>query len=122
MSFKTIFKIQDPNDNLIKQWKGLPPKLGIVSEELQLSEQPPLGTWSIIISSNDQKQTKTFEVAEYVLPTFSVDVSLPPYATFNKADIVATVKATYTYGKPVKGEATLTVKESSVWYQPTQQV
>ena len=45
-----------------------------------------------------------------MLPTFDVEVMLPPYATYNRSDVVATVKATYTYGKPVKGEVTLTVQ------------
>ena len=57
-----------------------------------------------------QKFEKSFTVAEYVLPTFDVEVLLPPYATYNNSDVVATVKATYTYGKPVKGEVTLTVQ------------
>ena len=57
-----------------------------------------------------QKFEKSFTVAEYVLPTFDVEVLLPPYATYNRSDVVATVKAIYTYGKPVKGEVTLTVQ------------
>lgn len=68
---------------------------------------------------------KTFSVAEYTLPTFSVDVLLPPYATYNKSDVVATVKATYTYGKPVKGEVTLTVqpriRHSAISFRPLEQ-
>lgn len=52
----------------------------------------------------EQKFTKTFTVAEYILPTFDVDVIVPAYATYNKShEVLATVKATYTYGKPVKG-------------------
>lgn len=72
-----------------------------------------------------QKYEKTFTVAEYVLPTFSVDVLLPPYATYNRSDVVATVKATYTYGKPVRGEVTLTVqpkiRHSSITFRPLEQ-
>ena len=72
-----------------------------------------------------QRYSKQFTVAEYVLPTFAVDVQLPPYATYNRSDVVATVKATYTYGKPVKGEVTLTVqpkiRHSSISFRPLEQ-
>ena len=47
------------------------------------------------------------------MPTFDVEVKLPPYATYNKSDVLATIKATYTYGKPVKGEVTLTVQSQN---------
>ena len=53
---------------------------------------------------------RNITVAEYILPTFDVEVLLPSYATYNESDVIATVKATYTYGKPVKGEVTLTVQ------------
>lgn len=78
---------------------------------MQLSSQPVLGDWTIVVQVLDQKFTKVFTVAEYILPTFDVDVILPSYATYNSSDkVVATIKATYTYGKPVKGEVTLTVQ------------
>lgn len=69
-----------------------------------MSSQPVLGDWTIEVEVLGQKSTKTFTVAEYILPTFDVDVVLPAYATYNNShQVVATVKATYTYGKPVKG-------------------
>lgn len=37
--------------------------------------------------------TKSFLVAEYVLPKFEVDVELPDYATFSDGKTVATIKA-----------------------------
>jgi CD109 antigen len=37
-------------------------------------------------------------------------VILPSYATYNESDVVCSIKATYTYGKPVKGDVTLTVQ------------
>jgi len=83
---------------------------GVVSRELQLSEQPVLGNWVIIVDIKGQTFQRDFEVAEYVLPTFEVQVLLPPFATYNKPDVVATVTAHYTYGQPVKGDLTLTVQ------------
>lgn len=117
--------IKDSKDNLIKQWKRIFPQRGVFSEELQLSEQPPLGDWTILVDVQGQKYSKTFTVAEYILPTFSVDVLLPPYATYNRSDVIVSVKATYTYGKPVKGEVTLTVqpkiRHSGLSFRPLEQ-
>ncbi|XP_054164406.1 CD109 antigen-like isoform X2 [Oppia nitens] len=102
--------IKDAKGNRIKQWERVFTSRGVVSQELQLSDQPILGDWSIFVEIFGQKFEKSFTVAEYVLPTFDVEVLLPPYATYNRSDVVATVKAIYTYGKPVKGEVTLTVQ------------
>lgn len=124
LSLNTVNK-KDPKENLIKQWKRIFTHRGVISESFHLSEQPPLGEWSITVDSQGQQFTKSFSVAEYVLPTFSVDVTLPPYATYNRSDVVATVKATYTYGKPVKGEVTLTVqpriRHSTILFRPLEQ-
>lgn len=103
-------RCQDAKGNRIKQWNRVFTSRGIVAQELQLSDQPVLGDWTIVVEVLGQKFQKGFTVAEYVLPTFDVEVLLPKYATYNKSDVVATIKSTYTYGKPVKGEVTLTVQ------------
>ena len=108
--------IKDPIENLIKQWKNQSMHMGVVENELQLSEQPPLDDWSIEVKVNNESMVKKFKVAEYVLPTFSVSINLPPYATFNRSDIIATIKAIYTYGKPVKGKATLSINQKNFYY------
>ncbi|CAM6001992.1 unnamed protein product, partial [Sphagnum balticum] len=102
--------IKDSKGNRVKQWSRLLTKKGVAAESLQLSDQPVLGDWTIHVEVLGQKFQKSYTVAEYVLPTFDVEVKLPPYATYNKSDVIATIKAIYTYGKPVKGEVTLTVQ------------
>ncbi|KAK3764291.1 hypothetical protein RRG08_012456, partial [Elysia crispata] len=51
---------------------------------------------------------KVFAVAEYVLPKFEVSVILPSYVLTTETDVTATIKAKYTYGKPVKGTVNVT--------------
>ncbi|KPM04180.1 CD109 antigen-like protein [Sarcoptes scabiei] len=117
--------IKDPKENLIKQWRRIFTTRGVVAEEFPLSDQPPLGDWSIEIEVTGQKEIKTFTVAEYQLPTFSVEIILPPYSTYNKSDVIAIVKAMYTYGKPLKGDVALTVqpriRHSSITFRPLEQ-
>ncbi|CAG0923214.1 unnamed protein product, partial [Notodromas monacha] len=64
--------------------------------------------------------SKTFKVAEYILPKFEVDIDLPPFATFRNSEVTAVITARYTYGKPVKGEATVSVSPlyKSPYLQP----
>ncbi|XP_053206291.1 CD109 antigen-like isoform X2 [Panonychus citri] len=102
--------IEDAKSNRIKQWDRVFTSFGVLSFDFQLSENPVLGDWTINVDIDSKIFKKTFTVAEYVLPTFSVDVNLPSYVTYNKSDLIVNVKATYTYGKPVTGEVTLTVQ------------
>ena len=76
-----------------------------------------LGDWIIVVEALGHKHEKGFSVAEYVLPTFDVEIALPSYATRSKSDVMATIKAVYTYGKPVKGDLTLTVQTKD--YNPS---
>lgn len=102
--------VSDPKRNIVKQWTRLSNYRGLVTLELPLSDDPMLGDWSILVEARQQSSSKKFQVAEYVLPTFDVAIRLPSYVTYNESELVATVAATYTYGKPVSGHVTLTVQ------------
>ncbi|KMQ97464.1 cd109 antigen [Lasius niger] len=100
--------IIDGDGNRIKQWTRPSVAHGIFSSELELSHSPVLGNWKIIANVGDQTFEKEFEVAEYVLPNFEVTIDSPKHVQFKESKVMATVNARYTYGKPVKGEATIT--------------
>ncbi|XP_076663393.1 CD109 antigen isoform X2 [Andrena cerasifolii] len=100
--------ITDGRGNRIKQWIRPSVTHGIFNGEMELSESPVLGTWKITANVGDQTFQKEFEVAEYVLPNFEVTIDAPKHFTFKDSKITATIYAKYTYGKPVKGEATVT--------------
>lgn len=42
-----VFSWQDPQGNFIEQWLSIDSHLGVVSKEFQLSDNPPLGSWTI---------------------------------------------------------------------------
>ncbi|KAK0155636.1 CD109 antigen [Merluccius polli] len=44
--------IKDPKGNTIRQWLSLNSTLGVVTQELQLSDFPPLGRWTIQTTVN----------------------------------------------------------------------
>lgn len=49
---QSLSLIQDPRGNLVRQWLSLDGVLGVVSKEFQLSENPPLGEWTILTTVN----------------------------------------------------------------------
>ncbi|XP_042565902.1 CD109 antigen [Clupea harengus] len=44
--------IKDPRGNMIRHWLSVDSTLGIISKEFQLSQNPPLGLWTIVTSVN----------------------------------------------------------------------
>lgn len=105
--------IIDGAQNRIKQLSDVKLTKGVFSGELQLSEQPVLGTWKISVSvDGDNRETKSFEVDKYVLPKFEVIVDTPKAVVIADQVIKATIRAKYTYGKPVKGKATVSMERS----------
>ncbi|XP_037884019.1 CD109 antigen-like [Glossina fuscipes] len=102
--------IKDPENNLVRDTKNVKLIKGVFSDKLQLTEQPVLGLWNIEVSLKDHvKMTKEFEIAKYVLPKFSVDIDTVTDLVITENFLKATVRAKYTYGKPVKGKATVRV-------------
>lgn len=81
----------------------------MISEELELSDSPVLGEWNIIANIVGEEKHYKFEVAEYVLPKYDVSIDTPNHQYYQQGKIPATVRTKYTYGKPVKGELTVSV-------------
>uniref|UniRef100_S4RX82 CD109 molecule n=1 Tax=Petromyzon marinus TaxID=7757 RepID=S4RX82_PETMA len=104
-------EIQDPVGNRVQQWRGLTSASGVVSADFPVSDQPLLGQWQIIVHGEqgvDKEQP--FTVAEYVLPKFEVLLKLPSFvAREDGQGVSGTIEAKYTYGKLVRGNATVTL-------------
>lgn len=60
-----------------------------------------------------QKKTKLIAVAEYVLPKFDVTIDAATDFSVKDGKIRAIIRSKYTYGKLVKGEAIVSLTESS---------
>uniref|UniRef100_A0A1Q3FP24 CD109 antigen n=1 Tax=Culex tarsalis TaxID=7177 RepID=A0A1Q3FP24_CULTA len=99
--------ITDGKSNRIKQWSDAKLVKGVFESELALSSSPVLGRWMVNVEVLEKTTTKVFEVDEYVLPKFEVTIESPGITTFKDGKVKAIVRAKYTYGKPVKGEATV---------------
>jgi CD109 antigen len=106
-----IVFISDGAQNRVKQFDNVKMTKGVFQNELQISDLPVLGIWKIHVKVNDEEETtKDFEVAEYTLPKFEVSIDANPDANLKDGKIRATVRAKYTFGKNVKGNATVTAE------------
>ncbi|KAK6490158.1 CD109 antigen-like [Huso huso] len=105
--------IKDPQGNSIEQWLSIDSHLGVVSKEFQLSDNPPLGSWTIETTIDGVVSSSPFIVAQYVLPKFEVEMRTQSiYCVPDMKDITGTVTAKYRYGKPVNGTLTL---NANIW-------
>ncbi|XP_064609342.1 murinoglobulin-2-like [Liolophura sinensis] len=95
--------ILDPNGIRMRQWTDITGEDGLLSLEMELSEEPVLGEWKIEATINYRKETQIFTVEEYVLPKFEVIIKPPPFMPANSPSITGEVCAQYTYGKRVRG-------------------
>ena len=102
--------ITDGAQNRVKQFVDPKFKKGVFEGELELSDSPVMGNWTIFVKVDNHEERKEFEVAEYILPKFEVIVDSNPHVVFSDGKIRATVSGKYTFGKLAKGKATVTAK------------
>ncbi|XP_046559069.1 LOW QUALITY PROTEIN: alpha-2-macroglobulin-like [Haliotis rubra] len=100
----SLVRIITPNDVIMKQWRDLDNKKGMVTLEFQLAAEPVLGDWVILTEIGGKETRAKFEVAEYVLPKFSIIVTPPTRVNEKTEQIEGEVCSKYTYGQPVKGK------------------
>ncbi|XP_007578376.1 complement C3a.1 isoform X1 [Poecilia formosa] len=82
---------------------------GMFSGDYQLADIVSPGLWQVVAkfkSNPQQKYNATFEVKEYVLPSFEVKL-LPvvPFFYVDSQELVINIKAMYLFGKEVYGTA-----------------
>ncbi|KAM3924919.1 venom factor-like [Leptodactylus fuscus] len=82
---------------------------GIISLSYKLPELVSVGVWTISAKYEDSplyNHTTNFEVKEYVLPTFEIQlIPEQKFYYFDDPEFFVDIKAKYLYGKPVDGTA-----------------
>ncbi|XP_053669045.1 thioester-containing protein 1 allele S3-like [Anopheles marshallii] len=98
--------ISDPQKNVIRKWSTAKLFVGVFESDLQIAPTPMLGMWNISVKIDGEEiVSKTFEVKEYVLSSFDVEV-VPSVVPLEKdQSLTLKIEANYHFGKPVKGVA-----------------
>uniref|UniRef100_L7M8R2 TEP1-F n=1 Tax=Rhipicephalus pulchellus TaxID=72859 RepID=L7M8R2_RHIPC len=106
---KATIYVTSPSDVRIAQWNDVSFEKGIVQRDFQLTEEPELGLWQIVVELPTQTVRQHFEVNEYVLPKFEVTIKPPSYVLADAKEITWEICAHYTFGQPVDGTLTVNV-------------
>ena len=64
--------LRDGAGNLVRDWPRVFTTRGVWAGAVDIADKPVLGNWNISVDVNGQIFTKSFQVAEYVLPKFQV--------------------------------------------------
>ncbi|EQB79006.1 Alpha-2-macroglobulin precursor-like protein [Camelus ferus] len=105
-----VVYIENPKRNRIFQWHSIKLQGGLNQQSFPLSEEPILGRYKVVLQKESgTKVERAFEVNEYVLPKFEVQVKMPKTIGFLDDEFAVSVCGLYTYGKPVPGLVTINV-------------
>ncbi|XP_075863792.1 pregnancy zone protein-like isoform X1 [Microcebus murinus] len=104
-----VVYIENPKRNRIFQWQSVKLQGGLSQLSFPLSMEPIKGSYKIVLQKESGNIEHSFEVDEYVIPKFEVQVKMPKIIGFLDEDFVVSVCGLYTYGKPVPGLVTINV-------------
>ncbi|XP_043229515.1 alpha-2-macroglobulin-like isoform X2 [Amphibalanus amphitrite] len=93
--------ITTPAGTRLAQWNQKTTSSGIIALSFKLTQEPPLGMWTIHVKRGDRITKQTFEVDEFVLPRFEVTVTGPKFIVRDANTVTLKVCAKYTFGEPV---------------------
>ncbi|XP_058116223.1 thioester-containing protein 1 allele S3-like [Anopheles ziemanni] len=100
--------IQDPRGNVIRKWSAGRLHLGVFENKLEIAPTPLMGKFKMSVKiGGEELMTKSFEVKEYVLSTYEIDVYPTKVPLEEDQSLDLTVEAKYFTGKPVQGTAIL---------------
>uniref|UniRef100_A0A8C1XZL9 C3 and PZP like alpha-2-macroglobulin domain containing 8 n=1 Tax=Cyprinus carpio TaxID=7962 RepID=A0A8C1XZL9_CYPCA len=113
---KPVYKPRQKGSRIV-QWKDLKSVCcGIVNMSFPLSDQPVFGEWLVFVEMQGHTYNKSFEVQKYVMPRFELIIEPPPYIRDLNSCEQVTVKARYTFGKPVSGKLTVNMTVNGIGY------
>lgn len=95
-----------PQDVIVHRISDIVSENGFKTHIFAFPHEPLFGNWSVIAYYGAELKANTtvqFEVKEYVLPTFSVEITPPRYILEGVEAFDCVVIARYVYNKPVEG-------------------
>jgi CD109 antigen len=100
---ETTVDLQDAKGTKVFKKTVQTDEYGIATLDVPISEEPNLGVWKVSAQAGEHSAEVDVRVEEYVLPKYEVAVDLPKEWFLVNEAITGKVRATYSYGKPVRG-------------------
>lgn len=85
--------IRDAGNNVIRKYTDVRLVSSVYANDLLLSDYPKFGEWSVEVEVMDEIYKRSFEVVEYILPKFVVDIDTDKHVIYKDGKIRALVKA-----------------------------
>ncbi len=96
-----FIEISDARSNVFARDTLRLSDMGTFSGQVQLADEPPLGTYSVKVTIGKNESWFNFSVEEYKKPEYKVEVTTDK-KNYTRGDVInATVKADYFFGSPV---------------------
>ncbi|XP_068608150.1 CD109 antigen-like [Brachionichthys hirsutus] len=99
--------VQDPSGNIFRKWDSTG-NLGIVLQEILLSQTLPLGEWRITTTVNGVSDGTAFTVGHYERPLFEMLLKMPSWVLVGH-DVSGSARAIYPDGQLVQGTLDVSV-------------
>ncbi|XP_006824683.1 venom factor-like, partial [Saccoglossus kowalevskii] len=99
-------EILNPQGVIVERRDDITSDTGIKVELFRFPLFPMFGFWSVVVSYGPEHMLNSsvqFEVKEYVLPTYSLEIKPQKHILPQSRSVIGTVEANYVYGKPVSG-------------------
>ncbi|MCU1268030.1 MAG: alpha-2-macroglobulin-like protein [Acidobacteria bacterium] len=93
--------IEDPNSGKISEHELPLTSRGTFSGEVDIADEAPLGSYSIVAKAGSTQVNSSFEVQEYKKPEFKVKVTGPKQFAAVGEKVKFSVQADYFFGAPV---------------------
>jgi uncharacterized protein YfaS (alpha-2-macroglobulin family) len=107
--------VQDPKGNVLMMENNIELENGVAGGQFSLHENAQPGEYKIMFETRGYKKEMPVTVKMYKLPKFKVEIEAPQYVHEASPGVDIALKATYTYGKPVKGVARFTIQMQRIW-------
>ncbi len=113
------WQVYDPSGELAYEEKDNTGATGVADFTFPLADDAPVGVWTVGLQSGDVNTRRSFEVREFRLPRFTVELT-PDRAWFGPASgLGLNGVARYTSGAPVQdGPVRLTLRTDGDWPPP----
>ncbi|XP_058490209.1 alpha-2-macroglobulin [Solea solea] len=112
-----MVEIQDPKSNRIAQWLDKPMFHGILDLSYPMIPEAAQGKYKITaITDKGEEISHSFDIKEYVLPKFDVQIHLPTVISILDREATIKICGKYTYGKPVVGSVKAELCRNAIQY------
>ncbi len=102
---QVVIEVQDAKGNKVFKKMQKTSDFGIAAADFVLADQVNMGSYTLTATIGDSITEKTVDVKRYTLPKYSVELTTDRGFYKPGETVKGTLKATYTFGKPVANAA-----------------